>query len=128
MTKLMQSLMVLGHTIRGVCYAKPDYFSHAIAQLSAIPPERVGLAGEYDYYGLTKRIQAGFHSQAGRAAVRQLTVKQRGSAVILSGHVESLDLLSQLVDLALSTEGTTHVEVHDVEVSCLDLLQPIQVA
>ncbi|PZO42773.1 MAG: phospholipid-binding protein [Leptolyngbya sp.] len=128
MAKIMQSSMAVGHTIRGVCYAKPDYVTQAIAQLSAIPPERVGLGGEYDYYGLAKRIQASFHGQVGRGAVRQLTVKQRGSAVILIGHVESLDLLDQLVDLALNTEGTTHVEVQDVQVSCLDLAQPAQVA
>jgi len=127
MAKVMQSLVAVGHTIRGVCYANPDYISQAIAGLSAIPPERVGLSGEYDYYGLAKRIQSGFHSQFGRAAVRQLVVKQRGSAVILSGQVESLDLLDQLVDLALSTDGTTHVEVQDVQVSSLET-QPVQVA
>jgi hypothetical protein len=127
MAKIVQSLVAVGHTIRGVCYAKPDYLNQAIAELSTIPPERVGLSGEYDYYGLAKRIQSGFHSQVGRAAVRQLTVKQRGSAVILRGQVESLDLLDQLINLALKTDGTTHVEVQDVQVSCM-AVQPVQVA
>lgn len=128
MAKVVQSLVAMGHTMRGVCYAKPDYLGQAIAELSAIPPERVGLSGEYDYYGLAKRIQASFRSQFGCIAVRQLTIKQRGSAVILIGQVESLDLLDRLVDLALHTEGTTHVEVHDVQVSCLGVSQPAQVA
>ncbi|WP_017298963.1 hypothetical protein [Nodosilinea nodulosa] len=128
MAKVAQSLVAMGHTIRGVCYAKPEYLNQAIAALSAIPPERVGLDGEYDYYGLAKRIQFSFGDRVGRAAVKQLSIKQRGSAVILSGQVETLDLLDQLVDLALSTEGTTHVEVNDVQVSSLALAQPAQVA
>ncbi|MGB3201302.1 MAG: hypothetical protein WBA99_10385, partial [Nodosilinea sp.] len=98
------------------------------AGLSAIPPERVGPSGEYDYYGLAKRIQLSFCDRVGRTAVRQLTVKQRGSAVILSGQVDTLNLLDQLVELALQSEGATHVEVHDVQVSRLELPQPVRVA
>lgn len=128
MVRIAQSLVAMGHTIRGVCYAKPDYLNQAIAGLSAIPPERVGPSGEYDYYGLAKRIQLSFYDRAGRAAVKQLSIKQRGSAVILRGQVETLDLLDQLVSLALGTEGTTHVEVHDVQVSSLDVAQPVNVA
>ncbi|MFQ4135926.1 hypothetical protein PGN35_006355 [Nodosilinea sp. PGN35] len=128
MANVIQSLVATGHTIRGVCYAKSNSLSQAIAALSAIPPERVGLNGEYDYYGLAKRIKTSFHTQVGRDAVKQLTVKQRGSAVILSGQVDTLDLLDQLVDLALRTEGTTHVEVHDVQVNVLELAHPAQVA
>ncbi|WOD37507.1 hypothetical protein [Nodosilinea sp. E11] len=128
MAKVVQSLVATGHTIRGVCYPQAHYISQAVAELSAIPPERVGLSGEYDYYGLAKRIQANFCSHAGRAAVRQITVKQRGSTVILSGRVDSLHLLDQLVNLALHTEGATHVEVQDVQVNSLAMVQPVQVA
>ena len=128
MANVIQSLVATGHTIRGVCYAKTNYLSQSIAALSAIPPERVGLNGEYDYYGLAKRIKTSFHSQVGREVVKQLTVKQRGSAVILSGQVDTLDLLDRLIDLALHTEGTTHVEVHDVQVNVLELAQPVRVA
>lgn len=128
MTNVMQSLVATGHTIRGVCYARSNYLSQAIAALSAIPPERVGLNGEYDYYGLVKRIKTSFHNQVGRDAVKQITIKQRGSAVILSGQIDTLDLLDQLVDLALHTEGATHVEVHDVQVNDLELVRPARVA
>ncbi|MBW4459344.1 MAG: hypothetical protein KME47_03770 [Nodosilinea sp. WJT8-NPBG4] len=128
MANVIQSLVATGHTIRGVCYAKTNYLSQSIAALSAIPPERVGLNGEYDYYGLAKRIKTSFHGHVGREAVKQLTVKQRGSAVILSGQVDTLDLLDRLIDLALHTEGTTHVEVHDVQVNVLELAQPVRVA
>ncbi|HSM81896.1 MAG TPA: hypothetical protein VLS96_09425 [Nodosilinea sp.] len=125
MAKVAQSLVANGHTIRGVCYARPDYIGQSIAALSAIPPERVGLNGEYDYYGLAKRIKASFQERLGRAAALKLSVKQRGSAVILSGQVETLDLLDQLVTLALHAEGTTHVEVHDIQVSNLKTAQAV---
>lgn len=127
MTKVVQSLMTMGHTIRGVCYAQPNYLSPSIVGLSAIPPERVGLNGEYDYYGLAKRIKTGFKSQVGRDAIQQITVRQRGSTVILSGQIDTLALLDQLVNLALQTEGAAQVEVHDVQVSVINL-EPVQVA
>jgi hypothetical protein len=128
MTNSVQSLARTGHTLRGVCYANPDHLGQVLSSLSSIPPERVGLDGKYDHYGLAKRIKASFHDRFGRGSVAHLTVKQRGSAVILSGQVETLTLLDQLLTLALHTEGTTHVEVYDIHVAVLDLPQPVQVA
>jgi osmotically-inducible protein OsmY len=127
-SKVLRSLAATGHTLRGVCYARPDYFSQSLAALAAIPPERVGLEGEYDYYGLAKRIRARFHEGWGRSATAHLSVKQRGSAVILSGQIENLDLLDQLIEAALRTEGASHVEVCDVQVARLEQAQPVQVA
>jgi ABC-type molybdate transport system ATPase subunit len=127
MANIVQSLVLTGNTIRGVCYSKSDYLSHSIAELAAIPPERVGLHGEYDYYGLAKRIQVGFFDQVGRSAALRLSIKQRGSAVILSGQVDRLDQLHQLVDLALRTEGATHVEVQNVQITTVAAV-PVQVA
>ena len=120
--------MATGQVIRGVCYAKPDYLAQRLTELSAIPPERIGLNGEYDHYGLAKRIQANFYQQLGRGAVAQVAVKQRGSAVIVSGQVDTLPLLDQLVELALQAEGASHVEVQDVHLKTLNSPQPVQVA
>jgi hypothetical protein len=128
MAKVAQSLVATGHVIRGVCYAKSDYLNQAGMGLSAIPPERVGLNGEYDYYGLAKRIQASFYQTVGRATVAQLSVKQRGSAVILRGKIDTLALLDHLVELAIQAEGTSHVEVQDVQLTAISELQPVQVA
>ncbi len=125
MAKVSQSLMVNGHVIRGVCYAKPDYLNQIRVGLSAIPPERVGLDGEYDYYGLAKRIQSSFHQAVGRSNVAQLAIKQRGSAVILSGHVDTLPLLDRLVELALQAEGASHVEVHNVQIKSTSKLSSV---
>jgi hypothetical protein len=128
MAKVVRSLVATGHVIRGVCYAKPDYLAQRLTELSAIPPERIGLNGEYDHYGLAKRIQANFYQQLGRGAVAQVAVKQRGSAVIVSGQVDTLPLLDQLVELALQAEGASHVEVQDVHLKTLNSPQPVQVA
>jgi hypothetical protein len=123
MTKIGQSLVATGHVIQGVCYAKPDYLSQLSAGLSPIPPERVGPDGEYDHYGLAKRIQGSFYSALGRSAVAQISVRQRGSAVVLTGQINTLCMLNQLIDLALHAEGTSHVEVQGVQVKALSEVQ-----
>jgi osmotically-inducible protein OsmY len=123
MGEVLQSLMTVGHTIRGVCYDSSSYLYQSTAELTVIPPERIGLNGEYDHCGLAKRVRASFHRQFGRDAVKQLMVKQRGSTVVLSGQVEALTLLDQLVNLALQVEGATHVELN-----VTDMSQPVQVA
>ena len=123
MAKIGQSLVATGHVIQGVCYANPDSLSQINAGLSPIPPEWVGPDGEYDYYGLAKRIQASFYSAFGRSAVDQISVRQRGSAVVLTGQINTLAMLDQLIEIALHTEGTSHVEVYGVQVKTLDEMQ-----
>jgi hypothetical protein len=111
------SLIRAGQVVSGVCYATPDRYTTHIA---AIPPERVGLSGEYDHYGLAKRVQADFHRHFGRPAIAQLLIKQRGSAVILSGQVDSEAMVEQLIARAIATEGTTHVEVRHILINDLE--------
>lgn len=77
----------------------------------AIPPERVGVLGEYDFYGLAKRVMLQYREVLGSAAITNLTVRQRGSVVILSGQVKGMVTVSQLMHLAMQVEGTTYVEV-----------------
>jgi osmotically-inducible protein OsmY len=113
------SLIVAGQVIRGVCYASPDQFVGHQAPLSPIPPERMGLQGEYDHYGLAKRIQARFKDRLGRVAAAKVMVKQRGGAIILSGQVESPGMLEELIALAIKADGATQVEVYDMQVNSL---------
>ncbi|NJN49798.1 MAG: hypothetical protein HC805_08585, partial [Alkalinema sp. RL_2_19] len=56
--------------------------------LAQIPPERVGLNGEYDHSGLAKRVQLALQQRFG-AAIAHLEIAQRGRVVILTG--KSLD-------------------------------------
>jgi hypothetical protein len=113
-----KSLRIVGHLVRGVCYGSSSLPGHH-AQLTTIPPERVGLQGEYDYYGLAKRIQAEFKNRLGRIDAAKVSIKQRGGVIILSGQVDCHDVLDDLIAIALRTEGSTHVEVCDMVISAL---------
>lgn len=81
-----------------------------------IPPERMGLNGEYDYHGLAKRVYQTFLQQVGTEELRSLKVKQRGAVVILMGKVQTYALLSRLVHIALSVSGAVDVEAQGVSV------------
>lgn len=74
------------------------------------PPERLGPNGEYDYYGLQKRVEAAFSRHFLPADLQYLTVSQRGRVVILQGVIRDRLMLQQLVDLAHQVEGTFQVE------------------
>jgi hypothetical protein len=81
-----------------------------------IPPERIGLHGGYDHYGLAKRVAYTFHMRYAPVQLQQLRVTQRGSVVILSGQISSRQLLTQLINLALTVTGTLDVETCGVRV------------
>ncbi|MEM6251753.1 MAG: BON domain-containing protein [Cyanobacteria bacterium P01_D01_bin.156] len=86
---------------------------------STIPPERRGLHGEFDYYGLSKRVcrclNASTHVD--ELALRRLKVRQRGRVVVLTGQVISPHLLHQVVNLAMTVDGVDAVETYGVAVS-----------
>ncbi|HEY9880412.1 MAG TPA: hypothetical protein V6D29_18285 [Leptolyngbyaceae cyanobacterium] len=116
MGAFMSSLVVTDAIVNGVCYAKPFFSAEVNVSLQTIPPERVGLRGEYDHDGLAKRVRLRYRMAVGPDAIANLSVKQRGSVVILYGQVVSQSLLEQLIQLALQVEGTTNVEVRGVKV------------
>ena len=82
-----------------------------------IPPERVGLNGEYDHSGLAKRVHLAFQQAFSAEQIQSLCVSQRGRVVVLKGQVSG-KLLRQLVEIATKTHGTTDVETYAV--TCLD--------
>ncbi|MBT9313075.1 BON domain-containing protein [Leptothoe kymatousa] len=83
---------------------------------STIPPERRGLHGEFDYYGLSKRVCRCLNTNA-NITLRRLKVRQRGRVVVLSGQVGSPHLLHQIVNLAMSVDGVDDVETYGVAVA-----------
>lgn len=85
-------------------------------QGSAIPPERVGLNGEYDQSGLAKRVAKAFDDNSGLTDVETLWVAQTGSTVVLKGKVPSQDLLSQFVSVAEGVNGATSVDTSQVTI------------
>ncbi|MBD2259083.1 hypothetical protein H6G13_16055 [Pseudanabaena sp. FACHB-2040] len=113
----MSSLVMTGAVVNGICYAAPFRNAEASVPLQTIPPERVGVRGEYDHYGLAKRVWLHYCEAFGSEIIASLSVKQRGSVVILHGQIRSQFLLEQLIQLAMQVEGTTNVEVRGVQVT-----------
>lgn len=84
----------------------------ASSLFATMPPERIGLNGEYDHNGLANRVNHAFQRQLGDSHVGIWTVSQRGGIVVLKGHFTSAYWLYQLIELALYTEGAVGVEVN----------------
>ena len=74
-----------------------------------IPPERVGLDGDYDHAGLANRVRLALKLEWA-FGVEDLRVSQRGQVVILSGQVESLELLQKMIDRSLQIDGAAFAE------------------
>ncbi|MGG6268905.1 phospholipid-binding protein [Leptolyngbya sp. AN03gr2] len=82
--------------------------------LNTIPPERVGLNGEYDHSGLAKRVLQAFQAHFPTQDLAGLRVNQRGKVVILLGSLQSTKLLDQLTTIALEVDGAIDVETHGI--------------
>ncbi|MGB3238246.1 MAG: BON domain-containing protein [Geitlerinemataceae cyanobacterium] len=86
------------------------------ATAERIPPERVGLNGEYDQSGLAKRVAQAFDNESGLDDIETLFVAQTGSTVVLKGKVPSQDLLDRMVSAAQKVNGSTSVDTTQVTV------------
>ena len=85
------------------------------AWFQTFPPERVGPNGEYDHYGLKKRVEVAFNKHFPPETLAHLSVSQRGRVVILHGRVPTHTTLQNLISIAESVEGTIRVECAWVE-------------
>lgn len=81
-----------------------------------IPPERVGLTGEYDQSGLAKRVALAFDQDPDLDDINTLYVAQTGGTVVLKGQVPSQQILNQMVSVAQSVEGATGVDTDQVTI------------
>ncbi|OUL34141.1 BON domain-containing protein [Nostoc sp. 106C] len=86
------------------------------AATQSIPPERLGLNGEYDQSGLAKRVALAFDQDAQLDDVDTLWVAQTGGTVVLKGKVPSQDILNRMVSVARSVNGATGVETNQVTI------------
>lgn len=82
----------------------------------SIPPERMGLNGEYDQSGLAKRVALAFDQDNQLDDIDTLYVAQTGSTVVLKGQVPSQDILNKMVSVAGNVSGATGVETNQVTV------------
>lgn len=81
-----------------------------------IPPERVGLNGEYDQSGLAKRVAQAFDQDPNLAQVETVWVAQLTGTVVLKGTVPDQATLDQLVAIASGISGATSVDTAQVKV------------
>ena len=88
----------------------------AAAAAESVPPERMGLDGEYDQSGLAKRVALAFDQDSSLDDIDTLYVAQTGSTVVLKGKVPSHDILQKMVTVAKSVNGATAVETDQVDI------------
>jgi osmotically-inducible protein OsmY len=93
-----------------VCGEVSTFQATLTSLFKTIPPERVGLDGEYDYYGLAKRVSLAFGQNFNSNEIKNLYVTQRGRVVILKGQVANSATLTKLVNIAKGVSGATDVE------------------
>jgi hypothetical protein len=84
--------------------------------IQSIPPERLGLSGEYDQSGLAKRVALAFDQDPQLDDVNTLWVAQTGSTVVLKGKVPSQDILNKMVSVARSVHGATDVDTNQATI------------
>lgn len=99
-----------------VAQAQSQAQSQPAATTQTIPPERMGLNGEYDQSGLAKRVAQAFDSNPDVADIETVYVAQQGSTVVLKGSVPSQEIVNQLVSIAKNVKGATGVETNQVTV------------
>ncbi|WP_066378737.1 MULTISPECIES: phospholipid-binding protein [unclassified Anabaena] len=82
----------------------------------SIPPERIGLNGEYDQSGLAKRVALAFDQDAQLDDINSLWVAQTGSTVVLKGQVPNQEILNKMISVARSVQGTAAVDTTQVKI------------
>ncbi len=84
------------------------------AATESIPPERLGLSGEYDQSGLAKRVALAFDEDSALDDIDTLYVAQTGSVVVLKGKVPNQEILNKMISVARGVSGATAVETNQV--------------
>lgn len=80
------------------------------------PPDCMGLEGEYDPFGLAKRVAKALDERPQTAHISTLTLEQRGNKIIYDGQVSDRQALEAVVDVTRRIDGTHEVETDHVEV------------
>jgi len=82
-----------------------------------IPPERLGVNGEYDQSGLAKRVALAFEDDSDLKDLERLWIAQTGSTVVLKGDITSSELLDKAVQIASGVSGAESVDSSEVNVA-----------
>ncbi|NJN59977.1 MAG: BON domain-containing protein [Leptolyngbyaceae cyanobacterium SL_5_9] len=82
----------------------------------SIPPERVGLDGQYDESGLAKRVAAAFDDDSSLDDIETVYVAQTGGTVVLKGKAPNQQVLSKMATIAKGVRGASAVDTSQVTV------------
>jgi len=106
------SASILPSLCEGMLVGQPTF-----QLFGAIPPERIGLNGEYDHDGLAKRVALELSKTFEPDELGNLKIAQRGTVVVLLGNVPSQEFLVRLVAVVMDVNGAVDVEINGVCVS-----------
>jgi hypothetical protein len=81
-----------------------------------IPPEYMGMEGEYDPLGLAKRVAHELDRRNDLQHIHTLQLAQQGSAIVFFGEIEDRDTLEAIIETASRVDGTRAVDVEDVTI------------
>ncbi len=84
-----------------------------------IPPERVGLNGEYDHRGLEKRAKRALSQSFQPTEIADLVLSQRGRVLVLQGRVDNQSLLDRMLNILMQVNGVDVVESRYVAIAAL---------
>lgn len=90
--------------------------SNVYMQSDFIPPERIGLQGEYDQNGLAKRVMLAFSANALLSNSKPLHIAQTGGIVVIKGEVPDSETLGQMIIIARKVKGTTAIDTSQVSI------------
>ncbi len=90
-------------------------FSPKQCFFKSIPPERVGLNGEYDHHGLAKRVKLELAEAFDAETINSIRITQRGRVVIFTGKVANPHVLAKLIKRTLRVNGAEGIETHGVK-------------
>ena len=97
-----------------VTFDDVEEFSGLRRLFRSIPPERVGLNGEYDHSGLAKRVQFVLSERFPADVLKSLRITQRGGVVVLAGRLPDHQILEQVTGVASRVMGAFGVESYGV--------------
>jgi hypothetical protein len=83
----------------------------------AIPPERIGITGEYDHDGLASRVRLLLSEHLTDSVTTTLRISQRGRVVVVIGPWLTEEIAQKIVTLSLQVEGAGSVEVNGIHLS-----------
>ena len=85
-------------------------------KLSVIPPERVGLNGEFSLSGIAQRVEQAYEQDPELGTISTIYVAQEDDAIVLFGTIPNPALLRRMENIAMKVEGVKKVYTSQVAI------------